>query len=211
MTPQQTATSYDQLASFWNGEDFDRENGIAQHRRALRFVRNKGSAIDIGCGSSGRILDLMIAEGFAVEGVDVSPEMIRLARQRHPAVTFHQADLCTWDLPRQYDFISAWDSLWHVPLAQQEAVLGKLCAGLSPNGVLIFSMGGTEEADEVIDAFSEMPLYHATLGIPKTLEVVARQGCVCRHLEYDQHPELHVYGIVQRVEKGGGELKTEGG
>jgi RimJ/RimL family protein N-acetyltransferase len=40
-------------------------------------------------------------------------------------------------------------------------------------------------------------MYHATLGIPKTLQVLAEAGCVCRHLEYDQHPEAHVYLIAQ--------------
>jgi len=32
------------------------------------------------------------------------------------------------------------------------------------------------------------------------LEVIARAGCVCRHLEYDQHPEPHLYLIVQKAE-----------
>lgn len=41
-------------------------------------------------------------------------------------------------------------------------------------------------------------MYHATLGIPETLDVLAKLGCVCRHLEYDQHPELHVYLIAQK-------------
>jgi RimJ/RimL family protein N-acetyltransferase len=38
-----------------------------------------------------------------------------------------------------------------------------------------------------------------TLGIPTTLQIISEAGCVCRHLEYDQHPELHVYLIVQQV------------
>lgn len=42
-------------------------------------------------------------------------------------------------------------------------------------------------------------MYHATLGIPKTLQVLADSGCVCRHLEYDQYPELHVYVIAQKL------------
>jgi len=27
-------------------------------------------------------------------------------------------------------------------------------------------------------------------------------GCICRHLEYDQYPELHLYLIVQRPTSG---------
>jgi hypothetical protein len=53
--------------------------------------------------------------------------MIKLARQRHPDITFYHADICKWDFPRTYDFISAWDSIWHLPLSEQELVLQKFC------------------------------------------------------------------------------------
>src|SRR5260370_35012616 len=36
------------------------------------------------------------------------------------------------------------------------------------------------------------------LGIPKTLELLDRFGCVCRHLEYDQYPEKHLYVVAQK-------------
>ncbi len=61
MTPQQIARSYDNLASHWHGDQFNRANGIEQHRRALRFADRRGTAIDIGCGSSGRIIDLLVS------------------------------------------------------------------------------------------------------------------------------------------------------
>ena len=200
MSPQQTAKNYDQLAAHWNSDKFNRANGIAQHQRALQFASGREHAIDVGCGSSGRLIELLIAEGFEVEGLDISPEMLRLARQRHPDVQFHLADICNWDFPKQYDFISAWDSIWHAPLANHEAILGKLCMGLSPGGVLIFTSGGVDQPEEASNPCLGQPLYHAALGIPRLLELVSRHGCICRHLEYDQYPELHVYLIIQRAE-----------
>ena len=201
MTPQQTAKNYDQLASHWNSDKFHRANGIAQHQRALRFASRKEHAIDIGCGSSGRLIELLIAEGFEVEGLDISPEMLRLAQQRHPDVRFYLADICSWDIPKQYDFISAWDSIWHAPLADHEAILGKLCEGLSPGGILIFTSGGVDQPGDVTHPFLGQPLYHAALGIPRLLELVSQHGCICRHLEYDQYPELHLYLIIQKAEQ----------
>ena len=152
MTPREIAQSYDQLASHWDGEKFNRQNGIAQHERALQFSPQKRHAIDIGCGSSGRIIELLLAAGFATEGLDISPEMLRRAQVRHPQQLFHLADICTWEFPQKYDF----------------------------------------------NPFLGHPLYHAVLGIPKTLEVISQAGCICRHLEYDQHPEPHLYLIVQK-------------
>jgi RimJ/RimL family protein N-acetyltransferase len=92
----------------------------------------------------------------------------------------------------------AWDSVWHVPLAGQAAVLTKLCRGLAAGGVLVFTTGGTDGPDERRDSRMGPPMYHAALGIPDTLRVLAEAGCVCRHLEYDQRPEAHVYVIAQK-------------
>jgi trans-aconitate methyltransferase len=158
----------------------------------------KRSALDIGCGASGRFVELLLRHGFEVEGLDLSARMLELARQRHPGLVFHHADICEWQPRREYDFISAWDSVWHVPLAAQEAVLRKLLGALAPEGVCLFTMGGLDAPSEKVDAAMGPPMYYATLGIPGTLALLADTGCACRHLEYDQYPELHVYLIAQR-------------
>lgn len=187
------------MASHWDGEKFNRKNGIAQHARALQFSQHKRTAIDIGCGSSGRIIELLLDAGFTTEGLDISTEMLRRAQARHPDQTFHQADICTWAFPQKYDFISAWDSIWHAPLESHESILTKLCGALEPDGILIFTTGGVDQPGSRTNPFLGQPLYHAVLGIPKILEVITKAGCICRHLEYDQHPEPHLYLIVQKT------------
>ena len=199
MTPDEIASSYDQLADHWNSDEFPRSNGIEQHARAIAFVEARGDALDIGCGSSGRVIDLLINNGFRAEGLDVSPRMIELARERHPDVDFHLADICEWMFHRTFDFISAWDSIWHVPLADQELVLTKILQGLNRGGVCIFTTGGVNGAEEKTDSAMGPPMYYSVLGIPRTLEVIAENQCICRHLEYDQFPEQHVFIIAQRV------------
>lgn len=198
MKPNETRAAYDSIAGHWASDEFNAGNGIEQHRRALQFVDAPGTALDVGCGSSGRLLDLLIESGFQVEGLDISGEMLALARTRHPNITFHHANICEWNFPRQYDFITAWDSVWHVPLARQDETVAKLCQGLSPGGVLIFSAGGTDTPGEVTNDCHGAPLYHATLGLPQLLRLIDESDCICRHLEYDQWPEVHAYFIVQK-------------
>ena len=43
-------------------------------------------------------------------------------------------------------------------------------------------------------------MYYSSLGVNGFLALVSRLGGVCRHLEYDQYPELHTYMIVQKPE-----------
>ena len=199
MTPSEIARSYDQLADHWNSDAFNRANGMEPHKRAIAFLKNKGHALDVGCGSSGRFIDLLESQGFNAEGVDVSGRMIELARQRHPQLNFHHADIREWELPVKYDLISAWDSIWHLPLVDQEPVMRRLCEGLSPGGVFIFTTGGVEEPSEKVDSAMGPPMYYSVLGIPNLLRVLSESACICRHLEYDQYPELHVYIIAQKA------------
>ena len=199
MTPDQIASTYNHIAQHWDCPEFDHGNGIQQHERALRFLSGCGKALDIGCGSSGRIINLLLRRGFEVEGLDLSSEMLRRAKRHHPDVQFSQADICTWKFPKRYDFISAWDSFWHVPLNQQLSVLRRICDGLASGGVLIFTTGGVEQPDEVTNPCFGQPLYHAAPGIPDLLRTLEQARCSCKHLEYDQYPEKHVYVIAQRA------------
>lgn len=199
MNPHDTGKAYDQITHLWESERFDRNNGIAQHKRAISFVKSRGKALDVGCGCTGRFIDLLLNEGFSPEGVDVSEKMITQARLRHPEIHFYHEDICDLALPDTYDFITAWDSIWHIPLNRQEKIITKLVSFLNTNGVLIFSCGGTDEEGEHKDDFMGPEVYYASLSINGYLKLFIQLGCICRHLEYDQQPELHTYFIVQKT------------
>jgi hypothetical protein len=39
MTPSEIAESYDQLAEQWNSDEYPRDSGIEQHKRAIAFLK----------------------------------------------------------------------------------------------------------------------------------------------------------------------------
>ncbi len=199
MKPTHIGRIYDQITHLWESDKFNRNNGIEQHKRAISFVKNRGKALDVGCGCTGRFIDLLLNEGFDVEAVDVSAEMVKLAQKRHPEITFHLKDICEWDILQSYDFITAWDSIWHIPLEEQEKVLTKLISSLNVDGILIFSCGGTDKEGEHNDSFMGPEIYYSSLGINGFLKIFIKLGSICRHLEYDQYPELHTFFIVQKT------------
>ena len=127
-------------------------NGIRQHEVALNFRPTGGLALDVGCGCNGRLLRLLESHGYEVEGLDVSALMIALAKTLNPNATFYHADVCEWMPTRQYHFITAWDSIWHVPLDRSESVLRKLCAALNSGGILIWTSGGLDGPEEKRDS-----------------------------------------------------------
>jgi SAM-dependent methyltransferase len=198
MHPDEIGHSYDALASSWQERMRGSTYGVTAFERALQFVEHRGHALDVGCGSNTRLIDLLVARGFEIEGIDVSEKMIELVREQRPGISFHHADICTWPLPRKYDFIAAWDSIWHLSLAEQEPVMRKLGAGLNNGGVFLFTTAGLDEPTEKSDSNMGVPVHYGVLGIPRLLALLAQLGCILRHLEYDQYPEKHLVVVVQK-------------
>ncbi len=196
MHPRETAAHYDGVAS-WYQQNIGATYGVAQLERALQFTETKGPALDVGCGSEGRFLRVLIERGFQPEGLDISAAMLTLARERHPELVFHHADICVWSPPRAYDFICAWDSTFHLPIEEQQPVLQKLCAALNPRGILLFTCGGTERG-EITGSFNGQTFGYSTLGVNEFLRLLAEYRCDILHVEYDQHPENHVTIIARR-------------
>jgi SAM-dependent methyltransferase len=195
----QVAAAYDELAERWRDGEFPQHNGIAHHRRALALLGPRdGVALNVGCGCNTRFNALLREHGLSPEGIDLSARMVELARAADSSVPIHHADICTWPMPRPYAFIGAWDSIWHVALNAQRALLLRLMGALAPGGVLLFTAGGLDGPAEHHDATMGPELYYASLGIPALLEVIAEGQCICRHLEFDQLPEKHLVVIAQR-------------
>ena len=48
MKPSEISKTYNKITHLWEREEFDRENGIAQHKKAIKFVKNHGKALDVG-------------------------------------------------------------------------------------------------------------------------------------------------------------------
>lgn len=199
MKPEDTGKAYNQITHIWDSEKFDMSNGIGQHKKAISFVKNRGNALDIGCGCTGRIIELLVNEGFKPSGLDVSDEMLNIAQHRHPEIHFVQADICEYELPEKYDFITAWDSIWHIPLSEQKKVLAKIIEGLNVGGVFIFSFGGTAEEGFHTNDFMGPEVYYSSLGLNGFLRFFIELGCVIRHLEFDQYPENHTYLVVEKA------------
>jgi SAM-dependent methyltransferase len=199
MHPEDTATRYNRIARWWQTQHQGSLYGVAQLERAIKFTTKKKLAIDIGCGSSGRFITVLSEHGFQVEGLDISEEMINLAKQLHPDITFYRVDICCWNPSQSYDLIVAWDSTFHLPLDMQEPVMKKLCDALEPDGVLMFTCGGGYRQDEVSGTFQDQDFEYSTLGVNDFLKILTEQHCTCLHLEYDQYPENHVYIIAQKT------------
>ena len=191
--PSVLGKKYDKIAKWWHDRHVDSGYGVKQLERALDFSCRSGVALDVGCGAGGRFVRILQDHGFGIIGIDVSEEMVKLARQNHADEEFHVQDICTWETDQKFEFIVAWDSIFHLPLSMQEPVVTKLCNLMSDGGVLIYTIG--DVIGEHDDQWHEDTFHYSSIGISGNLMILENNGVTCKHLELDQWPECHVYII----------------
>jgi SAM-dependent methyltransferase len=97
--------------------------------------------LDAGSGTGLPTAKMLAEAGFEVLGVDVSGEMVRLARRNVPGARFEQKDLDRLELSEHsFDAVTAFFSLLFLSRAQVETTLGVFSRGLRPGGHLLISM-----------------------------------------------------------------------
>ncbi|PHR61964.1 MAG: SAM-dependent methyltransferase [Robiginitomaculum sp.] len=196
MSPYKIGTQYDLIATWWNERHSDSDYGVPQVEKALAFTKQGGKALDIGCGAGGRFIRKCEEHGLEVLGIDASAKMINLAKQNHPHLRFIHDDIRDWESEERFDFILAWDCLFHLPLKAQKPVLSKLCQMLTENGVLIHTFGDAD--GEHTDHWHNQKFTYSSIGISKNNQLLHENGLTPLHLELDQFPENHVFAISKK-------------
>lgn len=91
---------------------------------------------DVGCGT-GRLARYLSSHGVTPYGVDLSPEMVRVARRDHPEHSFAVADLRA--LPFEDGSMAGavcWYSLMYLSPADRPGAYGELARVVRPGGFL---------------------------------------------------------------------------
>ncbi|MGQ0648425.1 MAG: class I SAM-dependent methyltransferase [Gemmatimonadaceae bacterium] len=125
-------------AIYFTFKDYEAEAAdIANHIRAAHPRAH--TVLDVACGTGEHARLLAAEHHFVVDGLDLNPEFLRLARQKHPAGQVHVADMTAFALARRYDaLICMSSSIGYVrTLAVLERTLRCFRQHLAPAGVII--------------------------------------------------------------------------
>jgi hypothetical protein len=104
--------------------------------------------------------------------------MIGLCRARFPDSEWLVADMRELELGRRFDGVLAWDSFFHLGIADQREMFPRFAAHARRGAALMFTSGPAE--GEAIGSWCDEPLYHASLGPAEYEHLLVTNGFAVR-------------------------------
>ncbi len=129
-----SAAFYDAIYSF---KDYEEEAArihtiIQEHKRAPG-----DTLLDVACGTGKHLR--FLSRHYQVEGLDLDPGLLEVARRENPGLVFHQGDMTSFDLGRQFDVVTClFSSIGYAKtLGKMRQTIETLARHLRPDGVLL--------------------------------------------------------------------------
>ncbi len=203
----QLATYYDEIYSFKNYQ----KEAEKLHSVIQQYKKSDGNTLlDVACGTGSHISHLK--EYYAVEGLDISPEMLRIARKKHADIIFHHGDMTRFKLKRQFDIITClFSAIGHVESkTRMRRAIRNMASHLKPGGIAIvepwitpenFQQGivGANYVDKSKLKIARINIskvrghvsffeYHYLIGTPRKIEHIIDKGRMglWTHTEYQE-------------------------
>lgn len=103
----------------------------------LKYHPDARTLLDVACGTGKHIQHLR--EFYEVEGLDLNPELLEIARKRCPGATFHYANMVDFDLGRTLDVVTClFSSIGYVKTQENlQRAVTSMARHLGPGGVLV--------------------------------------------------------------------------
>ena len=189
-----SARFYDAIYSFkdYEAEALEVRDMIRQrHPTAV-------SLLDVACGTGLHLEHL--ANFFEVEGVDLDPALLEIARGRLPDVPLQEGDMRDFELGKTFDAVTClFSSIGYVRSeGELRSALQRMAAHLNPGGVLVVEgwIGPDNWDNDHIGSWyvDEPHLKIARMNVPRTRDrfsVVDFEYLVATHDGVSHFTELH--------------------
>lgn len=143
MEKKDIITFFDKCAPWWDAD-------MVRNEELITAILNNGGikegihVLDVACGTGVLFPDYLKRKVASVTGIDISPEMVRIAQSKFPEVKVICGDVETTDFGGKFDAIMVYNAFPHFP---DPAYLIKVLAGLvKPGGKLSVAHGMSRAA-----------------------------------------------------------------
>ena len=133
---------FDRCASWWDDDMIRNEDVIA------RILDNGGikpgvQVLDVACGT-GVLFPDYLKRGATVTGIDISPEMVKIAQSKFPELRVVCGDVEEVEFDQSFDCIMVYNAFPHFPEPAQ--LIQRLAKLLKPGGILSIAHGMSRAA-----------------------------------------------------------------
>jgi ubiquinone/menaquinone biosynthesis C-methylase UbiE len=147
---QYVEDTYAKIAQAYTDELFDDKADLPFVDRLVSALPRGARVLDVGSGP-GQFSKYLKEKGFKVKGIDVSDEMLAIARSKVSDVPFAKMDMRKLEFAdRTFDGILAAYSIIHISTPELPGVLSEIKRVLKPEGHALFIVQ-EGEADQVVD------------------------------------------------------------
>ncbi|MCF7906545.1 class I SAM-dependent methyltransferase [Patescibacteria group bacterium] len=145
---KQASSVYDKIAKPYAKEFSNPSEYLEEF---FDLIPKNAKILDVGCGV-GVDSGFVNSKGFEVIGLDLSKEMLNLARQKFPQIDFREQDIRKLDFPPEsFDGIIASCSLIHIPKQDVPTLIEKFQQILKKDGVIYIALQGGKSEEIFID------------------------------------------------------------
>ena len=132
--------TYNRIAEDWH-RDHSRDDWWVEGTDAfIKKLPAGARVLDVGCGS-GVKSKYLVAHGFKVTGIDISENLLDIARREVPQSEFKIFSMTDIDsMTETFDGIFAQASLLHIPKKDASSVVKKMARRLIPGGLLYIAV-----------------------------------------------------------------------
>lgn len=159
-----TRTAYDTVAESYADLVRDELDGRHLEHGLLATFADRvpnGDVLEVGCGT-GRIAEHLHRLGLEVAGIDLSPNMIEVARREYPHLPFHIGSMEALHAgDSSVAGVVAWYSIIHTPPEQLPIIFTELRRVLMPDGLLLLAFQAGNERVRLEQAYGDTVSYDA--------------------------------------------------
>ena len=152
---------FDRMAPQWDADMIRSDDVIAAILDGAQ-VRPGISVLDVACGTGVLFPDYLARGVASLTAVDISPEMVKIARQKFPQeqVRVLCGDIETMALEQKFDCIMVYNAFPHFP--EPARLIETLSGMLAPGGTLTVAHGMSRAQ---IDHHHEGPASRVSVGL----------------------------------------------
>ena len=144
-------------------------------KKFVKILPKKSKVLDAGCGAGVPVARFLTESKLDVTGIDISKNMIKLARENVSTARFLKMDMTKITFkPNSFDGIVSFYAIIHIPREKHKKVIKNFYKVLKPGGLALLCMGNDDW--ESIEMYKGTKMFWSQYAPEKTLKIIQNGG-----------------------------------